>query len=198
MWQSRGLSGSNDRCLELLGKHHGWPAIVAGNARGVFEEVSKAQSKLARCIVFAVNDVSVFLSRVDHMVSLHTPKLAMWAYLRRDPTSKGYGNKDFQVHDAGLYGEQEWHQWTGLTPQMALSGLFAAQIAWLMGCEPIVLCGCPTDTTPCFWETTGTTSNPGYTKHGQGMLLSECARLPEFGQALRSMGGWSQAVLGCL
>jgi hypothetical protein len=149
---------------------------------------------MGRYLVFGVNDVSVYLPHVDHMVSLHTPKLDCWAELRRDTTSQGYGNKDFRVHDAGRHGGRLWHQWTELTPIMALSGLFAAQIAFLMGCEPIVLCGCPTDSSPCFWQPDGTV-NAGYEKT-QYAFKFMVGQNVEFRKALRSQSGWSKALLG--
>lgn len=192
MWESGGYTGVG--CEDLLGELRGQPAIIAGNARGVFEEVKAAESELVRPIIFACNDIGVYLSHVDHMVSLHTPKLDHWVGLRRDATSKGYGNKNFRVHDGGLHGDREWHQWTGLTPMMALSGLFAAQIAWLMECSPIVLCGCPTDSTPCFWQPYETV-NGGYSKV-QSQFAAEVNRNPEFKAALRSMSGWTKEFLG--
>ena len=191
MWDSAGYQGEG--CGELLGELRGQPAIIAGNAKGVFEEVSAAQSSMGGSVIFAANDVGVYLPHIDHLVSLHTPKLDHWVGLRRDETSKGYGNKNFRVHDAGLFGEREWHQWTGLTPMMALSGLFAAQIAWLMGCAPITLCGCPTDATPCFWQPSDTV-NGGYPKV-QGQFKAEVDRNSEFKKALRSMSGWTKDYL---
>lgn len=190
MWTAKGFSGEG--CEHLIDSLKGQPAIVAGNARGVFEEVNAAESRMGRCLVFGVNDVAVLLPRVDHMVSLHTPKLEHWRYLRLDPTSKGYGNKDFQTHDAGLYGKTEFHQWKHLTPVLALSGYFAAQIAYLMGCSPIVLCGCPGDDTPCFWSNE---RSSGYEKV-QSSFMAEISRNPEFRGALRSQSGWTREFLG--
>ena len=191
MWEFAGYAGEGSE--ELLGELRGQPAIIAGNAKGVFEEVSTAQSAMGRPVIFAANDVGVYLPHIDHLVSLHAPKLDHWVGLRRDETSKGYGNKNFRVHDAGLFGEREWHQWTGLTPMMALSGLFACQIAWLMGCRPIVLCGCPTDSTPCFWQPDSTV-NGGYPKV-QSQFKAEVDRNPEMKKTLRSMSGWTKDYL---
>lgn len=191
MWSFKGYSGQG--CRGLFDSLCDRPAIVAGSARGVFEEISRAQSILGGSLVFASNDVGVLLPRVDHFVSLHGPRLEHWVALRRDPTGTGYGNVDFEVHDAGKHGTREgWNQWTGLSPLMALSGLFAAQIAFLMGCKPIVLCGCPTDDTPRFWESEG---RPGYAK-SQQMFLSEVGRNRELADALLSMSGWTKKVLG--
>lgn len=192
MWEYGGYTGEG--CEALLGELRGQPAIVAGNAKGVFEEVSAAESRVGRSVIYAANDVGVYLSRVDHLVSLHSPKLDCWVGLRRDATSKGYGNKDFRVHDGGLYGEREWHQWSGLNVTMALSGLFACQVAWLMGCAPIVLCGCPTDSTPCFWQPANTV-NGGYAKV-QSQFKAELERNPPFKAAVKSMSGWTRGYLG--
>jgi hypothetical protein len=191
VWDFAGYQGEG--CGDLIGELRGQPAIIAGNAKGVFEEVQTAYAAMGRPVIFAANDVGVYLPWVDHMVSLHTPKLDHWVELRRDATSKGYGNKSFRVHDGGLYGEREWHQWTGLTPMMALSGLFAAQIAWLMGCAPIVLAGCPTDETACFWQPNETV-NGGYPKV-QSQFKTEVNRNAQFRKALRSMSGWSKEFL---
>ena len=192
MWESGGYQGEG--CGELLGELRGQPAIIAGSGKGVFEELSAAESKLGRYVQFAVNDISVFLTHVDHMVSLHAVRLDYWAALRRDPTGAGYGNTDFRVHDAGLYGEREWHQWTGLTPTMAHSGMFAAQVAYLMGCSPIVLCGCPEDSTCRFWESEPRPEK--YYKPVQRQVEAEMARLPEFKKVIRSMSGWTREFFG--
>ena len=195
LWEAKGYSGRGN-VAGLIDSLRHRPAVVAGSGREVFDEVAEA-SRLCggSAVVFAVNDVGVLLPRVDHFVSLHTPKLDLWVALRRDETSGGYGNRDFRVHDAGLYGAREWHQWTGLVPTMALSGMFAAQIAYLMGCDPIILCGCPNDGTPRFWETGSATRNPGYVQVQQ-QIKAEMAFKPEFKKAVRSMSGWSREFFG--
>lgn len=194
-WTAKGYCGAGN-VADLLGSLHSRAAIVAGSGRGVFDEVADATRRLGNPVVFAVNDVAVLLPHVDHFVSLHTPKLDLWVELRRDPTSKGYGNRDFQVHDGGLYGDRPWHQWTGLTPMMALSGYFAAQIAYLMGCELIVLCGCPGDKTPCFWQ--HESINPAYSQVSQGQIRAEMGYKPHFKKVVRSMSGWSREYFGGL
>jgi hypothetical protein len=161
MWEAKGYVGGGN-VAGLLDSQKGRPALIAGGAKGVFEEVRLARGNLGPlALTYGVNDVGVFLPHVDHFVSHHTPRLARWVEIRRDPTGGSYGNTSFEVHDSGLYGDTYWHQWKELTPVMSLSGLFAMQIAYLMGCEPIVLCGIPCDDTPRFWETGEKTSNVG-------------------------------------
>lgn len=195
IWESKGYVGTGN-VAGLLDSLSSRPAIVAGNAKGVFEEVERAMAALGPlAVTYGANDVAVYLPSLQHMVSLHTPKLEHWAALRRDGYSKPTGNMDFQIHDDGRWGPRPWHQWKDLTPTMALSGLFAAQIAYLMGCDPIVLCGCPTDSTPRFWEKTCT--NNGYEKTQQ-QLIAEMGYKPDFKSRVRSMSGWSSWFFGGL
>ena len=194
-WEHKGYTGGGN-VAGLLDSLSGRPAIIAGNARGVFEEVERARQHLGEMVVtYGVNDVAVYLSRLDHMVSLHTTKLVLWAELRRDGYSRPTGNVNFQLHDAGLMGPHLWNQWKDLTPTMSLSGMFAAQIAYLMGCSPIVLCGCPTDGTPRFWELQS--DNHDYTR-SQKTIMDEMSFKPDFKAAVRSMSGWSREYFGSL
>lgn len=194
-WEAKGYAGGGN-VRDLIDSERGRPAIVAGSGKGVFDEVRQASSILGRdALVFAVNDVGVLLPRVDHFVSLHTPKLELWAALRRDEGSAGYGNRDFRLHDAGLYGRREFYQWASLVPTMALSGMFAAQIAYLMGCFPIVLCGCPNDGTPRFWE--HESRGADYIRVQQ-QVRDEMQYKPDFKRVVRSMSGWSKEFFGCL
>jgi len=193
-WECKGYIGEGN-VAGLLGSLSGRPAIVAGSGKGVFEEVQRATRLLHEPVVFAVNDVGVLLPHIDHFVSHHTPRLALWVSIRRDPTGGSYGNTNFNVHDSGTYGPTDWYQWKGLTPVMSLSGLFAAQIAYLMGCSFIVFAGCQCDDTPRFWETEYKTSNVGYMKT-QKTFQQELYFKPEFKRALRSMSGWTKEFLG--
>lgn len=192
-WAHKGYSGGGN-VAGLLDSLRGHAAVVAGSGLGVFDEVRQAQRALGDYVVFAANDVAVLLSHVDHMVSLHSPKLDHWSALRFDETSKGYGNRNFQIHDGGLYGWRPWFQWKGLTPTLSLSGYFAMQIAYLMGCEPIVLCGCPGDMTPCFWQQEQ--GSDVYARISQTQIIEEMGYKPEFRKVVRSMSGWTKEFFG--
>lgn len=191
-WFHKGYSGSGN-VGPLLDDLQGRTAIVCGNAWGVFQEFDFIFRRADASIVFAANDVGMYLPHVDHWVSLHASKLDHWVEIRRNPSTRGVGNKNFHVHDAGLHGPRDWYQWKGLTPLMALSGMFAAQIAYLMGCDPIILCGCPNDKTPRFWEMT--CDNQAYV-NTQYQIKQEMAYKPEFKKAIRSMSGWSKEFFG--
>jgi len=193
MWEAKGYHGAGN-VGELIDSLASRPAIIAGNGKGVFDEVEEAYTSVGNmAVVFSANDVGVYLPVVHHMVSLHGPKLMHWVELRRDSTSRPNGNNDFRVHDAGLHGKADWYQWEHLTPIMSLSGYFAMQIAYLMGCFPIVLCGCPGDSTPRFWETKGV--NPGYVR-SQQQIKEEMGYKPDFKKVVRSMSGWTRSYFG--
>jgi hypothetical protein len=196
-WEAAGYCGQGN-VAGLVGSLRGRPAIVAGGAAGVFAEVSDATTKLADPVIFASNDVGMFLPRVDHWVSLHTDNLGAWKAVRwlhaRD-------KEDMKMHapDSRPYVD---YVWQGLTPMLCLSGYFAMQIAWIMGCAPIVLCGCPGMPTPRFFEAMPR-ADFGYGLGDAGsdsgvreQIEQEMRRVPDFKLAVRSMtpGSWTQQV----
>ncbi len=198
-WNTRGYCGQG-QVAELIGSLAGRSALVCGNAAGVFAEVEAAQRRLDRPVIFAVNDVGMYLPQVDHWVSLHADKLGTWRSVRwAERTQK----ESTQYHSDTARPFIDW-TWQQVTPQFCLSGYFAMQVAWIMGCEHIVLCGCPGDATPRFFEAQARESfGYGSQEHGSdravgAQLQYEMARLPEFKQAIRSMSGWTKSYFGTL
>lgn len=189
-WEHKGYFG-NGSVEGLFDSLRGRSAIVAGNGHGVFEEFENV-SRETNSVVFAANDVGMYLSRVDHFVSLHPTKLKAWVEIRRDKFSRPIGNLDFKVHSHGAPKICDY-DWQDLTPLMSLSGYFAAQIAYLMGCEPIILCGCPGDATPRFFETK--CENSAY-ENSQDQIKKEMIFKPEFKRVIRSCSGWSKRFFG--
>jgi len=201
-WEARGYHGSGN-VKELIGSLAGRSALVCGSGAGVFEEVEAAQAVLEEPVIFACNDVGMFLPHVDHYVSLHTDNLAAWKsvrWLNCQSTARtvyhGVDPKPFV----------DYH-WSRLTPTFCLSGYFGMQLAWLMGCERIVLCGCPGTQTKRFFEARlgreHAGNNFGYgnsvSNGDQGIrqqLEQEMRRLPLFKAAVRSMSGWTQSFFG--
>jgi hypothetical protein len=188
-WFHKGYAGSGN-VEPLLDSLSGRVAIVAGNARGVFEEV--IQVKAENPVVFAANDVGMYLKQVDHMVTLHASKLPHWKAIRQDAFCHYPGNHDFKTHTHGS--ENADYDWFGLTPVMALSGMFAAQIAYLMGCYPVILCGCPNDDTPRFFESKALNGHAYVSVQEQ--IKQESAYKPEFKAAIRSVSGWTREFFG--
>lgn len=191
-WECRGYFG-NGSVESLFDTLRGRSAIVAGNGRGVFQEVEEV-SRHNNPVIFAANDVGMYLPRVDHFVSLHPTKLKSWVEIRRDKFSRPVGNLDFKVHSHGAPKLADY-DWQDLTPLMSLSGYFAAQIAYLMGAQPIILCGCPGDASPRFWETK--CSNEAYV-NSQEQIRKEMTFKPEFKAVIRSVSGWSNGFFGGL
>lgn len=196
-WEYGGYAGGGN-VAALIGSLRGRPAIVAGGARGVFEEVAAAEEKLGpESVVFAANDVGMYLPRLDHWISLHTKHLAAWKAVR---WLHPVGHETTRYHGIEPYPFTDY-TWERLTPLFALSGSFAMQIAWIMGASPIVLCGCPGDSTPRFFERTAHFPYGGPHARDDGVreqLVSEMRRVPAFKAAVRSMSGWTGEFFGGL
>ena len=198
-WQHRGYSGSGN-VASLMDCHKDRPAIVAGSAMDVFAEVDYARAKYPDNIVFGANDVGMYLPKLDHWVSLHADHLNPWKQVRwiheRGPESIKY-------HSATPRAYVDYN-WEGLTPLFAVSGYFAMQIAWLMGCSPIILCGVPGSPRRRFFEGRAR-DDFGYGGGGnssdQGImqqLTNEMERLPDFRVTVRSMSGFTRDYFGGL
>jgi len=201
-WEYRGYCGSGN-VEPILGSIEGRVAVVCGNAKGILEEY--AQVLTDDCVVFGVNDIGAYLPRVDHMVSHHIPKLAHWLALRIGGEGRWQGGT--KVHapsETNIVNGAFLYYWQGLTPQFALSGYFAMQIAYCMGAERIILCGCPGEPIPRFWEMEprkdkfgyggGTKGNNDYSVRTQ--LVEEMGRRPDFKQRVCSMSGWTKQYFG--
>ena len=199
IWQAGGYSGQGP-VEGLLGSLKGRAALVAGNAAGVFEEVEQVRATLEMPVIFAANDVGIYLDRLDHWVTLHDKNMAAWKAVR---WLHHRGPEDVQIH--GIHQALDiQHVWELLGPLFALSGYFGMQLAWLMGCHPIVLCGCPGWPVRRFFEASPRrdfgygAGQAGSDKGVRTQIEQEMARLPEFKAAVRSMSGWTHWFFGGL
>jgi hypothetical protein len=198
IWQAKGYCGGGN-VAGLLGSLAGRPALVAGNAARVFSDLQAAREKVTEePAIFAANDVGMYLPKLDHWVSLHADNLSAWKAVRWLHPQKQDAARLHSVRPAG--GVE--FIWECLTPVFALSGYFAMQIAWLMGCAPIILCGCPGAASRRFFEAVPREdfSYGGGTSGGdagvRGQVVQEMRRLPEFKSAVRSMSGWTAEFFG--
>lgn len=197
-WQARGYCGGGN-VESLIGTEQNRPAVVCGNAQGVFEDYDRIMSKFPTYpVVFAVNDVGMYLPRVDHWVSLHGHKFDGWSTVRRQT-----GRDTPKTHSIDEKFGLDYH-WAFLNPLFALSGYFAMQIAWIMACSPIVLIGCPGNPQRRFFDAQIRTDF-GYGGGEQSQdrvvreqLISEMNRVPVFKRAVRSQRGWTREFFGCL
>ena len=198
-WQSRGYCGQGP-VEALIGSLEGRSALVCGNGVGVFEECEHARSMLIDPVVFAVNDCGMYLPRVDHWVSLHVDKLQAWRSVRWLESRPG---EHLKCHSDTA---RPWldYCWQQLTSQFCLSGYYAMQLAWIMGCDRIVLCGCPGDSTRRWFDREprddfGYGNGQAGSDHGvREQLDHEMERLPEFKAAVRSCSGWTKSYFGSI
>ena len=195
MWQAHGYSGGGS-VGSLIDCLQGRPAIIVGGAHGVFNELRFALRVVKNPVVFAVNDVGMFLPHVDHWISLHSDALGPWKNVRWAHSLVQDHTKYHSV-DPRPYIDYVWER---LTPCFAISGYFAMQIAWIMGASPIVLAGCPGERKRRFFEMD---ARPDFSYGGEAdaegvrkQLESEMERLPDFRQAVRSMSGWTRSYFG--
>lgn len=198
-WETRGYHGCGN-VQELIGSIAGRNAIVCGNGAGVFEEFEAARAALDNPVVFGVNDCAMYLEPLHHFVSAHTDNLGAWKAVR------WLNCKSIEVtkYHGVDYRPNVDYVWDRLTPQFALSGYMAMQIAWIMGADRIVLCGCPGDQVPRFFEARaradfGYGNGPANGDQGiRQQLEHEMKRLPAFRAAVRSMSGWTREFFGSL
>lgn len=201
-WQAHGYSG-NGNVRPLIDSAKGRSAIVAGSSFQVFTDIVGILPRLHDPLIFAVNDIGMYLPRVDHWVTLHRNNLPAWRAVRwLHPKPEQHTETIYHSYevDPNKY-DFEAYSWDGLCPIFALSGYFAMQIAYIMGCGEIWLCGCPGSPTRRFYDTViAGESNYPYKQDGgvRQQLVSEMNRLPEFRSRVRSMSGWTREFFGGL
>lgn len=199
-WQTDGYCGQGN-VQELIGTLKGKNAVVCGNAQGVFDQLNYVLGEFEeRPIVFGVNDVGMYLDPLDHWVSLHEKNLEPWKHVR---WLHKKGAEDVKIH-CTQKGSSVHYAWEALTPVFALSGYFAMQIAYLMGAESIILCGCPGNPERRFFDRVARTDfgygggGAGSDKGVQEQLVKEMHRLPDFRAKVRSMSGFTKDFFGGL
>jgi hypothetical protein len=193
-WQHEGYSGCGN-VEPILGSLKGRPAIVCGNAWGVFDELHEAEQQLENPVIFGVNDVGMYLPRLDHWISLHATNLLTWKSVRWLTLHELEATKYHSIE-----GDVDYN-WEGLCPLLALSGYFAMQVAHLMGAGLIVLCGCPGAPARRFFEREAKIQGYGGTdsaadKAIQDQLVLEVHRVPELREKVISMSGFTQELFG--
>ncbi len=198
-WQAAGYSGAGN-VEDLINSLRGRPAVVCGNAKGVFQEADIAIRYLHDPVIFGVNDAGMYLPKLDHWVSLHQDNLPAWKAVRWLQVHA----EEKAVYHSASPGEAVDRVWEGLNPVFALSGYFAMQLAYLMGAGLIVLCGCPGSPMPRFFEA-GPRDGFGYgggTENAdegiRTQLLNEMKRVPDLREKVRSTSGWTRDYFGGL
>ena len=196
-WNAYGYSGRGN-VASLINSEAGRGAIIVGSAFTFAADYARARHVLPGAAVFAVNDVTMFLKEADHCVSWHANKLKLWKDVRW--ANDGMNPNTVYHSEHTKYGAD--YGWEGLSPSFVLSGYFAMQIAYIMGCRPIILCGCPGSPMKRFFDTSirtdfgygnGSSQSDVNTRE---QVVSEMNRLPEFKKIVRSMSGWTRSYFG--
>ena len=192
MWTHGGYSGAGN-VEGLLGSVKGGRAIVAGNAYPVFDQV-RLVLETGPASVFAVNDTGMYLPNIDHWVTLHSDKMRHWRALRKIDSHLG---QNFATH-AIIEDVSVDYAWINMENHFALSGYFATQIAYLMGFDEIILCGCPGDNSPRYFESSQGRAD-GYCYQDKGVVSQlelDMKRFPEFKKKVRSVSGYTRELFG--
>jgi len=197
LWQSRGYIGQGN-VNGLLGSLEGRAVVILGGGEAVFKEFREVRLKVDNPVVFAVNDVGMYINPLDHWISIHNASFPGWLSVRR---RQGLAMPN--THSVE-YGDGVNYAWLLIQPIVfILSGYFAMQMAYLMGAERIILCGIPGEPGRRFFDVeprefgygNGTTEAD---KESKELLLKEMKRLPEFKRKIRSMSGFTREVFGAL
>ena len=176
-------------------KHPEW-ALVIGGASCVWDDVLAWEALYGRQwdgLVIAANDIGAHWPReLHHWVSLHPAKFERWQALRQqqNPGSSApqtWANKKRLVEPQVT--DRLVEPWAG-----GSSGMFAVQVAQVLGCRRAVLCGIPMTATPHFQETTERFHEQWLAAAGHWKAWTRCRDRMQ-GWA-RSMSGRTAELLG--
>jgi hypothetical protein len=120
-------------------------AVILGGGKYVWDEMAEWEKIYGRPwdgLIIAVNDVGVYWPRpFDHWVSLHAEKMARWQRERARAELPG------EYHSWGTRPYRHVTPWA-----RGASGMLAVQVAQVVGCTRVVLCGMPMTVSPHFVE----------------------------------------------
>ena len=126
-----------------------WPryAIVLGGAACVYDDIAQLLKMFHNegwpGLYIAANDIGVHWPLLDHWASFHVDKLVRWKEERaRNGLPPAYGTWGWQP---GQQVDFVLYPWSG-----GSSGMLATQVAIILGCTKIVLCGIPMTPTAHF------------------------------------------------
>lgn len=209
-WEHHGIKGEGNPppCFK---ERDGGVALVIGSGRTVWEDLdrflgpNKTQPLQRRLLqwteetgwdgrhgdVIAVNDIGMYLHcHVRHWASLHGDHLVLRSNIRaRVRPSSVKPTLHCHVDHPGV--NVVWR----LVNNGGLSGLFAAKVAILMGYDRVVMAGCPTDDTGCFFDPADA-GGPHGQRHVGLAWQQEMQQIPALRELVRSMSGNTRKWLG--
>jgi hypothetical protein len=188
----------------FLSRHAG-AALVCGSAWCLADDLARARALYPDAPAIAVNGASALVQAVA-LYSKHPERFTSWGWIAaqfklhavgRRPEASGDQLKlpgGFTVHGSKAHDGMPWvdHWW----PDARGGGgsvWGARKLAWLMGFDPVILCGAPL--------------TPGnYADHKPGVLMTQPAVIeqfrrqiaaePEWHHGVMSMSGWTEEFLG--
>lgn len=150
--------------------------------------------------VIGTNEMFRWLSRFDHLATLHPEKLQGWQtevdLLGRARAGVRYWVPNLSAQDRievmrGLPWPEfaSTHAWDWGGGNSGSSGLFAVGIAFSLGCDKVVLAGVPMDTQPHVNKTHAWTDREKF-------VTAWSAASAKLKGRVRSQSGWTRELLG--
>lgn len=173
-----------------MGRVYSGRLVIAGGGRSVLPDMERIGNWGDDADWMAINDVGMFLPRVDHWFSIHGECFPEWANVRR---------LNHDCHDIKYHSKQGSKtvciEWPILPNWGPLGGQAACLVALALGYDEIVLCGVPGDDSGHFY--------PAHNRRGQktnrdfGEYDAAYKQIKLFsGGRIRSMSGKTKDIFG--
>jgi hypothetical protein len=168
---------------------HAGPALVCGNAWCLAGDLARARAIYPDAPAIAVNGAAALVKAVA-LYSKHPDRLISWGWIDAQMDL----HDEFKVHGSRAQPRMPWVQhWWPDARGGGGSAWGARKLAWLMGFDPVILCGAPL--------------TPGnYADHKPGVLMTQEAVIgrfrreieaePEWHAGVTSMSGWTEEFFG--
>lgn len=163
----------------------GKTALIVGGAWCVRDDLKAAYDLFTPDIVLAVNDIGAELPRVDAWCSMHPEKMQAWISRRFD---NGHANArsvwTAEHKEAGPSFRKVVNPGGG-------SAALAAEVAFKLGADRIVLAGCPLTSSPHFFDDV-----PWQKREVEHYKRAWSRHVSAWGPFVRSMSGWTRETYG--
>ena len=127
---------------------HSGPVLVCGNAWRLHEDLAEARKLFPQAPCIAINGAAKEV-KAFALYSWHPHRFtkAPFSWIEKQ---RAYFGSGFSVHGARPYPDMPWveHWWHPTKKGGGGSAWGARKMAWLMGFETVVFCGCPLEPGP--------------------------------------------------
>ncbi len=138
-----GLERGGHNASPSYPRSHSGPVLVCGNAWTLHDDLERARKLFPDAPCIAINGAAREV-RALALYSWHPDRFkeAGYEWIRRQQRRFGDG---FEVHGARTYHNMPWveYWWPETKKGGGGSAWGARKMAWLMGFDQVVLCGCP-------------------------------------------------------